>query len=274
MGRFISCRALGLVIAVGLSLCGRAFGWGYASAVVSYDQGTNRFQFNSYTNPSVALGLPQTNPGDGVATTPFNNPFSPNDVVSVGLGGELTLQLSTPASCTDPRPQIGVFAFQQFVQQPSGGTNGGPALFYPSIQADVNVSSDGNNWVSLNGGNPIVFDIPANAFADVAATQASNYGQPFTGNLASLANEPNEAATLAAYGGSAGGTWLNVSGTGLGEVNFIRFSVPATYAFSFQLDAVTVSNEATITEIPEPGIVVVMPMLGWMLLRTRGRNAE
>jgi hypothetical protein len=272
MGGSISWRVLGLAAAVGLLIGGRAFGWGYASAVVSYNPGTNRFQFGAYTNPDVALGLPQTNPGDGIATTPFNNPYNSNDVVSVGLGGELTLQLSTPANGSDPRPQIGVFTFQQFVQQASGGTDGGPTLFYPSIQADVDVSSDGNNWVSLNGGNPIAFNIPANAFADVAAAEASDYGEPFIGSLAFFANEPSEAATLAAFGGTGGGTWLNISGTGLDEVDFIRLSVPATDAYSFQLDAVTVSDEATIEEIPEPGMGGMLAMLSLGLLLRRRKQ--
>jgi hypothetical protein len=138
----------------------------------------------------------------------------------------------------------------------------------------VDVSADGNNWVSLNGGNPIAFDVPANAYQDSAATIPSNYFQPFTNGLSSLAGQPNLASTLAAYGGSAGGTWLDISGTGLPDVDYIRFSVPSTDAFSFQLDAVTVSSAATGAATPEPSALLLVAIApGLLLQRRRQRSA-
>jgi hypothetical protein len=224
----------------------------YADQVVSYDGGTNRFQFGTYTTPAAALGAPQTNTGFGFVTTPFNNPFSRNDVASVGLGGQITLRLARFAEPVDGAPEIGVFTFQQFVQSATGGTTSGPGLFYPSLKAAVDVSADGVAWIPLNGGAPTAFDIPANAYKDTTHTLASDYGLPFTASLDSLKDLPTLADTLAAYQGTGGGTWLDISNTGLQHVGFVRFSVPAANTFSFQLEALSVSNASAGATVPEP----------------------
>jgi hypothetical protein len=254
MFRFTSA-ALG---AAALSVCalspsvGLAAGT-YADQVVSYDGGTNRFQFNAYTNPAVALGAPQTSTGAGFVVTPFNNPFSKNDVVSVGLGGQITLRLARFAEPVDGAPEIGVFAFQQLLQSAGGGTTAGPGLFYPSIKAAVEVSADGAAWVALDGGAATAFDVPANSYRDAARTMPSDYGLPFVGGLAVLDVVPTLGETLGAYQGSGGGTWLDISGTGLGHVGFVRFSVPAGNAFGFQLEALSGCGASAGAVVPEPG---------------------
>jgi hypothetical protein len=227
----------------------------FADQVISYDGGTNRFQFNLYTNPAVALGSPQTSTGGGFVVTPFNNPFSRNDVVSVGLGGQITLRLARFAEpVAGATPEIGVFTFQQFLQTATGGTNSGPTLFYPSLLAKAEVSADGLAWVALNGGNPVAFDIPANAYGDAPPTILSDYGQPFVGGLDALRDRASLADTIAAYNGSGGGTWLDISGTGLPHVGYVRFIVPASNTFSFQLEAISVSSASAGALVPEPAL--------------------
>jgi hypothetical protein len=271
MSRFIFARRIiGPVVVLGLAGSARAVAT--ANSVLAYNSGTNRFQFSAYTNSAVALGLPQTSTGGGFVVTPFNNPFSRNDVVSVGLGGEITLQLSNQVMPVGGNPEIGVFTFQQFHQGPGGGTDSGPSLFYPSIQAEVDVSENGATWVPLNNGNLISFDIPANAYQDTAHTIPSDYSLPFTGGLSALANEPSEASTLGAYNGSGGGTWLDISSTGLSEVDEIRFTVPSSDAFSFQLDAVTVNAAATGAAVPEPASGVVIGAIAMFSVRRRKRR--
>ena len=102
--------------------------------------------------------------------------------------------------------------------------------------------------------NAHAFDIPANAYKDTAHTLPSDYGLPFTGSLDSLKDLPTLADTLAAYqGGTGGGTWLDISNTGLQHVGFVRFSVPATNTFSFQLEALSVSNVSAGGDSPRTG---------------------
>ncbi|HEY4232233.1 MAG TPA: PEP-CTERM sorting domain-containing protein, partial [Lacipirellulaceae bacterium] len=52
-----------------------------------------------------------------------------------------------------------------------------------------------------------------------------------------------------------GGKWLDISGVGLTEVGFIRFSVAddgTSRKLNFELDAVSVSHAALGTATPEP----------------------
>lgn len=241
----------------------------FADQVVSYDGGTNRFQFNLYTNPAVALGSPQTSTGGAFVVTPFNNPFSRNDVVSVGLGGQITLRLARFAEPVAGAPEIGVFTFQQFLQTAGGGTVSGPALFYPSLLAKAEVSADGLAWVALNAGSSIAFDVPANAYRDNPPVTLSDYGKPFVGGLDALKDKATLTDTLDAYGGSGGGTWLDISETGLSHVGYVRFSVPATNTFSFQLEAISVSSASAGAVVPEPGLAVAFAPLLVLLVRRR-----
>jgi hypothetical protein len=61
--------------------------------------------------------------------------------------------------------------------------------------------------------------------------------------------------------GSAGGTWLDLSSTGLASVGFVRFEVPQGADYRLVLDAVTA--------IPEPG--ALLPLVGALALLRRRR---
>ena len=112
------------------------------------------------------------------------------------------------------------------------GVAGSPAATFGIDSAVVDVSANGTNWVSL--GN-IAFDIPATGYTDVtdpfastAGSVPSDFQKPFTGNLNSFnglryfdAANPDILDLLA---GSGGGKWLDISGTGLAQVGFVRFS--------------------------------------------------
>jgi len=76
-----------------------------ASSVVDYQPGAA----TSFTNPSAALGLPVGDTTFG-ALTPFNPPFKDSQIVIVGAGGHLTLQLSAAMQADGPGSEIGVFA--------------------------------------------------------------------------------------------------------------------------------------------------------------------
>src|SRR5208282_788494 len=94
-----------------------------------------------------------------------------------------------------------------------------------------------------NAGNPYQFPAPS-------PTDLANFGQPFTGTLDSFDGE-SFSQILTTLNGSAGGTWLDLSNTGLNEINFIQFSEPLnqTPDTSFlALEAVS-ANDAS---VPEP----------------------
>jgi hypothetical protein len=248
----------------------------YAAAVVSFSSGAGAL--DGYDNPQAALGLGPKDTGEFMGTfyyvTPFNAPYSPNDVVSIGKGGYITLQLANYALPLEQGPEIGVFTYQFFAQDnwPVGGTHDPVILFRPSQQAMVSVSEDGENWTTLNAGTAMTFDIPANAYQDVAATIEADYGMPFTGVLSDFDGKATVQDTIDVYDGSAGGTWFDISATGLEKVGYVRFSVAGYAVNSFELEALSIANEAIGMPVPEPSILAVILLGGLILSRKKSTS--
>ncbi len=209
----------------------------YASSVLAYNPGTGFAA--GFTNSSAALGAPAS--GSGV--TPFAPPFSKSQIVSIGAGGDITLQMSAPI-VNDPGNPYGidfnVFANEFFVSSSSAVSG----LFFHSATMVVQVSQDDSTWYTLNPllapqagdlfptdgkGNP---ELPVNP----ALTLGNFMGQ----NLAGI-------ETL--YNGSAGGTGYDLSwaldgnnqSVDLASADYVRFEVQSGV---LDLDAVSA--------VPEP----------------------
>jgi hypothetical protein len=263
--------------ALGLSVASLANGAPVsASEVVSYVPGTAR---EDYRNASAALGLPAGDTTFG-ALTPFNPPFSNNHVVIVGPGGELTLRLSAPVAPVPgvATPELGVFVNNGLVDVSPGGTGtaGNPAsTFSPAPAARVSVSDDGSRFVPLAGGplDLVTFSNPTNFYTDThidnysapLGNQPADFSRPFTGNLSSFDGLTYE-QMLGVLNGSAGGNWLDLSGTGLSSVQLVRFEVPEGSDARLVLDA--------LTAVPEPGAacVALAPLAAVLLGRVRRRR--
>ena len=240
-----------------------------ASEVVSYTPGDAREDFR---NTSAALGLPAGDTTFG-ALTPFNPPFSNEHLVIVGAGGELTLRLASPViPVAGPAPELGVFVNNGLIDVSPGGTGtaGSPAsTFSPAPRARVSVSNDGATFVPLAGGGLVTFDNPTNFYTDTAIENYSaplgqrpaDFSKPFAGTLSNFDGLTYE-QMVQLLDGSAGGTWLDVSGTGLSGVQFVRFEVPAGTDARLVLDAVTA--------VPEPGGLLLL-LLPLAALRRRCR---
>jgi len=245
----------------------------FAVEVVSYDAGTTPTP--GYTNAAAALGAPEQFSGEGVfpgVVSPFNPPFLASELVSIGEAGHLTLRLSNYAIPAAGGPEIGVFSNVGLIDFDfPNGMAGSPASTFGFDTAMVDVSDDGTNWVSLGA---IDFDVPTNGYTDltdpfsaVAGGAGSDPQLPFTGGLHGFAGRkyvdaggPDIVELLA---GSAGGKWLDISGTGLSQVGFIRFSVASdgtgVTSLNLELDAVSISHAALgATTVPEPA--------SWLLL--------
>ncbi len=209
----------------------------FANAVIAYDTGTGFAA--GFTNSAAALGAPTS----GTGVTPFAPPFAKTQLVSIGAGGEITLQLSQ-AITDDPSHAYGLdfilFANQFFVNSSSGVSG----LFYHSASLLVQVSTDDSTWFTLNPslapqagelyptsgtGNP---QIPVNPSLTLAN---------FTGQ--------NLAGITALYNGSAGGTgfdlaWaqdINGNNADLTSADYVRIEVQSGV---LDLDGVSV--------VPEP----------------------
>lgn len=204
--------------------------------------------------------------------TPFSPPFGEAHIVVVRPGGSLTLRLggAVPAGPA----AVGVFSNVGIIDVSADGSGmaGSPAgAFSPFPQAMVSVSADGVSYVPVGAG-PITFSNPTNRYLDVApwtgyaplpGVVESDVFRPWLGGFADLSGL-SYAEMLPVFAGSAGGTWLDLSGTGLGVVEFIRFEVPEGAAYRMVLDAVT-------GVIPEPASAGVLLGLGSLMLG-RGRR--
>jgi hypothetical protein len=256
----------------------------YAASVVSYSPGTTPAP--GFTTAAAAVGSPERFSGEGVfpgIVSPFSPPFLNTEIVSVGVGGHLTLRLSNYAVPQAGGPEIGVFENGGLIDTDPmfQGRAGSPAsLFGPPDAALVEVSGNGTSWVSL--GN-VVFDVPTNGYTDladpyspVAGNVPSDFRQPFTGGLASFNGlkyfDSGATDILDVLAGSGGGKWLDISGTGLAQVGFVRFSLPsdgsAGSTLNFEIDGVSVSHAAMGgVVVPEPATILsaLLLFIGWTL---------
>lgn len=273
--------ALPAVVAAGAS----AASAGVASQVISYTSGS--FPNNPFLTPyqvsSSALGEPAGDTGFGAAT-PFNPPFSTSHIVLVYPGGGITLKMSEVVPVTNALT-LGVFANNGLIDVSEGGTGvaGNPAsTFSPVPRAVVSVSADNLSWVTLDANpgtgaaDPFVFDVPTNFYTDTSisgyfaplGTQEADVYKPFAGNLADF-DGLNYAQMLALLDGSAGGTWLDLSSSGLGGVEYVRFEVPSDATYRFALDAVT-----SVAALPEPAGALAVTALALGLATTRRRRSS
>jgi hypothetical protein len=261
----------------------------YAAAVVSYSAGTT--PAGGFTTPSAALDSPERLTGEGMfpsVVSPFSPPYLSSEIVSVGEGGQLTLRLSHYAIPLADGPEIGLFSSFGLIDTvyPNGQAGTPAGGFGPPDSALVEVSANGANWVSLDN---VTFDVPTNGYTDLADPFAgaagsvpSDFQQPFAGSLASFdglryydAGGPDMLELLA---GSGGGTWLDISGTGLAQVGYIRFSLAddgsAGTSLNFELDAVSISHAALgAAVVPEPGTLTpALVALSGCAIKSRRRR--
>jgi MYXO-CTERM domain-containing protein len=228
----------------------------FASSVVSYNPGTGFV--SGFTDPTTALGAPsQINPF-GENTDPFNPPYGTNQIVSVGVGGSLTLHLNTPIQHSASNPfgvdfiifgntgfqitndfDLGTFTF---VGTPA--TDG--SLFGNNTGSTrVEVSADGVNWFTLN---PSLAPIVDGLFP------TDGIGNPLLPVNPNLTASDFSGQTLAGieslYGGSAGGTGFDLAwaqdglgnGVNLAFADYVRIDV---LSGTSEIDAVSVVPEPT-----------------------------
>ncbi len=120
-----------------------------AHAVVNYVPGINHSQ--SYTNLDAVIGSPsRVTPGEwGGPVDPFNAPYLNSQLLSMGTGGSLTMQLSEPIQ-NDPTHAFGfdftVFGNSFFVITNGDYSGGGitDGTVYPASPSTTRVSISGD----------------------------------------------------------------------------------------------------------------------------------
>lgn len=246
----------------------------FADTVVNYSPGTGfATEFSppnlGYTNSAVALGQPNPNTPFG-PVTPFNPPFSRDELVSLGVNGSLTVGFLTPIADHPGNPfglDFIIYGSAGFVDidYPNGLTDGSASMFGQNPGTTrVSVSSDGINFYTLN---PLFAPVVDGLFP----TDGSGiFGLPVNPALGAgdLANRTS-AQLQALYAGSAGGTgydlaWAldsNNQPVTLGNISQIRVDVLTGRAEIDGFAAVVV---------PEPSVLALaLTGAGLLCLRRR-----
>jgi hypothetical protein len=231
-------------------------------------------------DPTAALGPPRG--VNGVAAgfpgvlDPFNPAFEAQDIVELGAGGVLTLQFPNFVKVGGGL-EVGVVSnnLLEDASYPTG-TNMNPAVVFGSnkvggAQAEVLVSNDGVNFHSIG---IQTFAEPANFYQDVASAYQStpgnvpaDFGIPFTHPISDF-NGLDFAHTIALFGQSGGGTWLNFASSGLSQIDYIQFKVPAGSS-EFVVDSVGMNNADVGAAVPEPAGLMLVAFGSILLIRRK-----
>jgi hypothetical protein len=222
-----------------------------ASTVVGYAPGSGAGA--AYQQPQSALGEPTRFTGVGVqpgAVTPFRPAFLPSEVVSVGRGGSLVLAFDEPIA-DDPRHPFGVDlivygnAFCADLAYP-----GGIAGFSYGEGGFIDVSADGVSWLEVpgavaDGGMPTLGWLDVGPYSTTPGTVPSDTALPV--DPAMRADDllgMSWSELVAAYGGAAGGTGIDLASVGLASARFVRIRVPADATYVPEIDAVVAVRPA------------------------------
>lgn len=278
------------VAAIMAALPSLSWAGSYAAGVVSYTPGTAAASFQT---PTAALSAPDGISGENPSATNYFgfpnvlSPFSPayqgDEVVQIGEGGQITLRLANYVNVGAGK-RLGVMTNTGLIDSSPTftGGNGPVAATFGGGTARVKVSSDNQTWVDLG---TVTFDIPnlfyvnAGAYdsAAPASPQLTDFGKPFDGSLASF-NGKDFAGTVDAFkvaagGYSGGGTWLDLSGTGLSQVGFVQFIEEddgnALTDNHLAIDALSIANGAVGAPTPEPSGLLCLLGAGLILRRRR-----
>src|SRR6266511_5038627 len=165
----------GFSVAVGLQAAN------YADSVINYAPGTGyAVEFGTgvgYTNATAALGAPALTNDIGFIT-PFNSPYSRTDLVSLGVGGSLTVGFAAPVPNHPANPfglDFIIFGSAAFIDAdfPNGRTDADASMFSQNVGLNpgttrVWVSADNVSFFELDPARAPVVDglFPSDALGD------------------------------------------------------------------------------------------------------------
>ncbi len=232
----------------------------WADQMVNYSQGgpvgSDWVTSEPFTNPQTALGQPTRFAGTpetfGTATTPFSSAYRSYEIVSIGAGGSLTLQFAEPVVDHPLNPfGIDLLIFGNSFYSIDFGAGTATGAIDANIGA-IEVSANGVDYVPVTGGADGKFPTvgyldTTDPFAATAGSIPSDFTKPV--NPEALANVAglSTAQIIAAYDGSGGGSGIDLAGSGLSSISFVRISNPADSLRTIEIDAL-----ADVQAVPEP----------------------
>lgn len=263
----------------------------------TYDLSTNA----NYNDPTNAVGQPTTLDNDG-----FGDPVYHASLVQPAFGqdantghnllsalnsdgnGALTLTFSTPIVHSDAH-----YFGQDFIVYTNSfftGNNPATGKGYVSEGDDlsqyilnggsfgslptVSVSADGINFVTVQSQDTLTFAENPYHWDGITSSNTSGFGalqdfsKPVDPSLtaASFTSASAADAINRLYNGSAGGVSFSIAGTGLSQVNYVRFTGKGN------IDGVSLVGLAAAPE-PAPWVVFALGAVGLVFLRRRRAQA-
>lgn len=241
----------------------------WAIQVIAYNPGSNPEP--GYLNPNVVLGEPARFTGANIwpgAVTPFNPPWTPDEILSIGAGGSLTVAFDQPLT-NDSNHLFGVdliiFGNGGFIDDAwPGGVVGGLLQDGPFT---VSVSTDGIHFVTLpelhyDAMFPMLgYSDLMNPYATQPGAVLADFTKPVDPSLSYgdfLGKTFSDIVAL--YDGSGGGIPIDIAAAGLSAVHYVRIDV-LTGASSVEIDAFAL--------VPEPATLPFALLVLGVLRRKR-----
>ncbi len=244
----------------------------FADLVLEYDEGLNPAP--GYTSPVSVLGPPERFTGEGVfpgVVSPFNPPFLPEEILSIGAGGRLVVQFATPVT-DDPGNPFGVdlliFGNAFFIDAayPTGVAG---ALFSDGYGV-IEVSADGVEWLPVEAASPeglypTLGYLDAGPYDGGAGTVETDFTLPVDPSIQAGDFEGQSyQETLDLYGGSGGGAGIDLAAAGIASACCVRLTNPGDPAVvpSIEIDALSdVAPASNPADIDGNGAVNVIDLL-------------
>ena len=268
----------------------------FAGAVKQFSQGTADAKYADYNTPSAALGLPATHDSFSNDITPFNPHWESSQIVSIGVGGSITLSFANPVP-VNGGPIVGIFSDAGLIDNsyPDGQTGSVAQTMsraYGAIPAQRSALVEVADLSGvLQAVGRFTFVQPSNAWASSTTPYGftpagtgtpTDYFKPFTKSLSDF-NALSYEQVSSMLAGSAGGTWITVpQNLGIQNVSSVRISSPqwafddGTYADTYTSGETTynaVLSIDTVSAVPEPASAALI-VAGMALLHLRRRSRK
>ena len=266
-------RVLALLIVFLSAFPWSAFAASFASQVVSYTPGSNTAA--GYGDPNTALGSPGRTTGSGAFdgdVTPFNAPYAASDVVSIGAGGSLVVRFDHQVTDDAANPYgIDLLVFGNSFLGIDFGTGLADGTLIFTEPGLISVSQDGSTWFDVPGlfadGSlfpTLAYQDPTGPFSFGGAIPTS-YTQAVNPALTAADFAGLTTAQIAAlYGGSGGGTGIDLAVVGLPWIEYVRVSQLASDGWSTEVDA--------FADVPEPEAATLFGVAALLLTWSRART--
>ncbi len=249
----------------------------WADRVISFNAGTGGS--DGYDLASSSLGSPTRFTGVSFgfpsAVTPFSPPFEPTDIVSLGVGGQITVAFDEPVTNDAANPfglDLLIFgnSFYYDADWPNGRVGG-----FAGEGGVIEVSADGRAWhtiplLAADAGFPTLgyLDL-ATPYSDTPGAIEADFTRPVDPSFD--ASGKTFAEIVAAYRGAGGGLGVDVSSVGLDSISFVRVSNPDGLGGTPEIDAFV-----DVSPTPAPGAIPLLAFgfLGasrWPASRRRAR---